>query len=225
LPEWLFEQRRFIRYGIPSLNRRERAVTERPTPAARRQAILEAAIVVFAQHGFDAATTDNIARAAELSKGGLYWHFKSKDDILAAILIQLFDQELGVLQQLLAAEGAVAPRLRQLVAHGVGAVQQLEALLPVMLEFYALAARKSDVRQFLQRYYQRYHQLLAQLFEQGFARGEFHHGTAEAAAITLIAQLEGMGLLWGIAPELVPLAGRSETALDLLLSGLMAEQT
>ena len=58
------------------------------------KAILEAAIGVFAQHGFDAATTDDIARAAGLSKGGLYWHFKSKDDILAAILMQLFDQEL-----------------------------------------------------------------------------------------------------------------------------------
>jgi AcrR family transcriptional regulator len=102
-------------------------------------------------------------------------------------------------------------------------VQQREVLLPVILELYALAARKSDVRQFLQRYYQRYHQLLAQLFEQGFARGEFHHGTAEAAAITLIAQLEGMGLLWAVAPELVPLADRSETAIELLLSGLMAE--
>jgi AcrR family transcriptional regulator len=199
-------------------------VTDKPTPAARRQAILEAAIGVFAQHGFDASTTDDIARAAGLSKGGLYWHFKSKDDILAAILMQLFDQELGVLQQLIAAEGTVAPRLRQMVAHGVAAVLQLEALLPVMLEFYALAARKSDVRQFLQQYYQRYHQLLTQLIEQGFARGEFHHGTAEAAAITLIGQLEGMGLLWAIAPELAPLADRSETAIELLLRGLMAEQ-
>jgi AcrR family transcriptional regulator len=199
-------------------------LTEKPTVAARRQAIVEAAIGVFAQHGFDDATTDDIARAAGLSKGGLYWHFKSKDDILAAILIQLFDQELGTLQQMLAAEGAVAPRLRQLVAHGVDAMLQLEALLPVMLEFYALAARKSDVRQFLQQYYQRYHKLLAELFEQGFARGEFHRGTAEAAAITLIAHLEGMGLLWAIAPELVPLADRSVTAIELLLRGLMAEQ-
>ena len=87
-------------------------MTDKPTPEARRQAILEAAITVFAQHGFDAATTDDIARAAGLSKGGLYWHFKSKDDILAAILMQLFDQELGVLQRLVAAEGAVAQRVR-----------------------------------------------------------------------------------------------------------------
>jgi AcrR family transcriptional regulator len=200
-------------------------MTDKPTPEARRQAIVEAAIGVFAQHGFDAATTDDIARAAGLSKGGLYWHFKSKDDILAAILMQLFDQELGVLQGLITAEGAVAPRLRQLVAQGIADVLQFEQLLPVMLEFYALAARKSDVRQFLQKYYQRYHQLLGKLFEQGFARGEFHHGTADMAAMTLIAQLEGVGLLWAVVPGLVRLADQSEAALDLLLRGLMAVDT
>jgi AcrR family transcriptional regulator len=196
-------------------------VTYKPTPEARRQAILEAAIGVFAQHGFDAATTDDIARAAGLSKGGLYWHFKSKDDILAAILMQLFDQELGVLQRLVAAEGAVAPRLRQLVAQAVADVIELEQLMPVMLEFYALAARKSDVRQFLQKYYQRYHQLLAELFQQGFARGEFRHGTDEAAAISLIAQLEGLGLLWTIVPDLVRLADQAGSAVELLLKGLI----
>lgn len=197
-------------------------MTDKPTPAARRQAILEAAIGVLAQHGFDAATTDDIARAAGLSKGGLYWHFKSKDDILTAVLMQLFDQELGVLQGLITTEGAVAPRLRQLVAQGVAAVLELEQLLPVMLEFYAMAARQSDIRQFLQHYYQRYHRLLTQLIEQGFARGEFRHGAADTAALTLIGQLEGLGLLWAIAPELVRLADQSASALDLLLGGLMA---
>ena len=72
------------------------------SPEDRRDAILEAAIGVFAQHGFDAATTDAIARAAGLSKGGLYWHFRSKDDILAALLEQFFNQELAVLESGLA---------------------------------------------------------------------------------------------------------------------------
>jgi AcrR family transcriptional regulator len=196
-------------------------VTDKPDSAARRQAILAAAIGVFAQHGFDAATTDDIARAAGLSKGGLYWHFKSKDDILAAILMQLFDQELGVLQQCVVAGGSVAPRLRQLVTQAAADMSQLGELLPVILEFYALAARHTDVRQFMQQYYRRYQQLLADLFQQGFARGEFQRGTAAAAAVTLIAQLEGLALLWAIAPEMVPLADQVEAALDLLLNGMI----
>lgn len=195
---------------------------DKPTPAARQQAILEAALGVFAQRGLNTATMDDIARAAGLSKGGLYWHFKSKDDILVAILMQLFDQELGVLQALLGDEGATAPRLRRLIAHGTADILQFEQIVPVMLEFYALAARHATMRQFLQGYYHRYHALLTELFRQGFASGEFRRGTAEAAAITVIGQLEGLALLWAIAPAIVRLDVQAEAAIDLLLAGLIA---
>src|SRR5262245_40481275 len=45
-------------------------------PAARRQAILDAALGVFAAHGFEAARLDDIAARAGVAKGTLYLHFK-----------------------------------------------------------------------------------------------------------------------------------------------------
>jgi AcrR family transcriptional regulator len=194
----------------------------RLTPEARKQAILEAAVQVFAQHGLDAATTDDIARAAGLSKGGLYWHFRSKDDILAAILMHFFDQEMAVLKELLAATGTVGERLHQLGAQAAADTLQMEQLLPVVLEFYALASRQATVRAWIQGYYQQYHQLLAALLQQGYARGELRYGTAEAAALTLIAQIEGLGLVWSVAPGLVRLDQQIASAIDLLLHGLRA---
>jgi AcrR family transcriptional regulator len=193
----------------------------RQTPEERRQAILAAAIGVFAQHGFDAATTDEIARAAGLSKGGLYWHFKSKDDILAALLEQFFNQELVVLEQLTLARDSTGIRLRQLGAQAADAMLQLESSQSVALEFYALAARQAHVRARIQSYYQRYHQRLADLIQQGFDKGEFRHGTAEQAALLLIAQLEGMALMWAIAPQPMPLREQVAAAIDLALHGLV----
>jgi TetR/AcrR family acrAB operon transcriptional repressor len=194
----------------------------RPTPEARKQAILEAALGVFAQYGFDAATTEDIAQAAGLSKGGLYWHFKSKDEILAAMLSQLFDQEMVVLSRLVESNGSVASRLRQLVRQAIDTVLEMEHTLPVIREFSALAARNAGVRQSIQSYYQRYHGLLTALLQQGFTSGEFHTGTAESVALTLLAQLEGLGLVWSIAPQMVELRAQAEAAAELLLRGLMA---
>ncbi len=191
------------------------------SPEARRQAILGAAVGVFAQHGFAGTTIDAIARAAGLSKGGLYWHFKSKDDILAALLDQFFDQEMGVLERLVATGGSVAARLRQLGAQAATDLRQMEALRPIMLEFYALAARQAEVRQRIDRYYQHYHGLLAALLQQGFTSGEFHHSTAEQAALALIAQLEGLALIWSISPHLVDLGTQTTVTIDLLLRGLI----
>jgi AcrR family transcriptional regulator len=177
---------------------------------------------VFAQYGLDAATTDDIARAAGLSKGGLYWHFRSKDDILAAILMRFFDQEMAVLKELLAAAGTVGERLHQLGAQAAADTLQMEQLLPVVLEFYALASRQATVRVWIQGYYQQYHQLLAALLQQGYARGELRYGIAEAAALTLIAQIEGLGLVWSVAPGLVRLDQQIANSIDLLLHGLRA---
>jgi len=67
----------------------------------RRQDILDAAEKLFFSKGFDAVTMDDVAEAAELSKGTLYLYFKNKIDIYFAIscrgleiLISLFSQVL-----------------------------------------------------------------------------------------------------------------------------------
>ena len=197
-------------------------MTDKPTPEARQQAILTAAISVFAQHGFAAATTDEIARAAGLSKGGLYWHFKSKDAILAALLEQFFNQELAVLEQLVLASGSVGVRLRQLGDQAADAMLQMKPVLPVVLEFYALSARQAQVRARIQSYYQRYHGLLADLLQQGYDTGEFQYSTAAQTSGILIAQLEGLALLWTIAPQFVAPREQVAVAIDLALRGLMA---
>ena len=56
---------------------------------ARRRAMLDAALVVFAEKGFDGATLDEIAERAEFGKGTLYNYFPDGKE---AILFALFDE-------------------------------------------------------------------------------------------------------------------------------------
>lgn len=51
-----------------------------------RKAILEAALRVFARSGTSAATLEDIAAEAGVTRGTLTWHFHSKEDLLAGIL-------------------------------------------------------------------------------------------------------------------------------------------
>lgn len=69
---------------------------DRVTPAARKRVrlkpevrtrqILDAALAEFAQHGFDAARMEDIARRAGLSKAGIYAHYSGKEALLEALL-------------------------------------------------------------------------------------------------------------------------------------------
>src|SRR5258706_4438589 len=51
-----------------------------------RQAMLEAAVRIFARSGVSAATLDDIAAEAGVRRGALLWHFHTKDDLLMAII-------------------------------------------------------------------------------------------------------------------------------------------
>ncbi|MFQ6007362.1 MAG: TetR/AcrR family transcriptional regulator [Candidatus Zixiibacteriota bacterium] len=58
----------------------------------RRKQLLHAARVLFVQRGYRATTTEAIARRAGLTKGALYFHFKSKEEIFGELIRQATDQ-------------------------------------------------------------------------------------------------------------------------------------
>jgi len=72
----------------------EQALLERPIIAtadeesAKRRQIVEGAHAVFLARGFDAASMNDIARAAGVSKGTLYVYFKDKEQLFEAIVEQ-----------------------------------------------------------------------------------------------------------------------------------------
>ena len=65
------------------------------TRAASRARILAAARSLFADRGFVACRVADVAAAAGMSAGNVYWHFDSKEAILGAILADGFDERRG----------------------------------------------------------------------------------------------------------------------------------
>jgi AcrR family transcriptional regulator len=69
-----------------------------------RQKIVQAALPLFRQHGFDATTMEEIAEQADIAKGTLYNYFPAKEAILSAYIQSAFeakhDERIGRLRQL-----------------------------------------------------------------------------------------------------------------------------
>ncbi len=188
----------------------------------RKQQILEAAIAVFARLGFRSARMDDVVEQAGLSKGALYLYYKSKDAIIAALLQHLFTQEFKRLQVLVESRstGPVAEQLLILTRQFAAMMQWMGRLMPIAFEFYAIAGRDKEVRQFLKEYFRDYRRLLARLIERGIEQGEFRNIDAQATAITLVALFEGLALLFFVDPEATRWAEQVETSVQLLLEGL-----
>ncbi|ROU02895.1 TetR family transcriptional regulator C-terminal domain-containing protein [Histidinibacterium lentulum] len=77
-----------------------RSVSSSRIQKRNREAILAAALGVFAEAGYSGATLDRIARAAGLSKPNLLYYFRSKDAIYTALLQGLLDTWLDPLRML-----------------------------------------------------------------------------------------------------------------------------
>lgn len=67
----------------------------------KREQILDGALCVFMQMGFDAASMNDITREAGVSKGTLYVYFKNKEDLFAAIIERQKLKIFGQLQEIL----------------------------------------------------------------------------------------------------------------------------
>ncbi|MGH7847271.1 MAG: TetR/AcrR family transcriptional regulator [Candidatus Binatia bacterium] len=73
-------------------------IAEKQTEATR-QRIVEGAFEVFAKKGYHQATMDEIASVSQVSKGGLYFHFPSKQDLFLALADAAANLLIGKMEQ------------------------------------------------------------------------------------------------------------------------------
>jgi len=202
-------------------------MTPRPDVSEqRKRQILAAAMQVFARLGFHKARMDDVAREAGVSKGLLYWYYKNKDALIAAILDHIFAWELRHLEVVHQMPGRATERLHELTRRVVAEVERISFLFPMAFEFYALAGRRPEVRAALQRYYDRYYTLLTDILRDGVQRGEFRADIRpEDAATSIVALFEGMVLLYMLNPEEMDFARTCTEGMTYLLTGLVMSET
>lgn len=190
----------------------------------RKAQIMEAAIQVFAEKGFDQATMADIVARAGLSKGALYWYFESKEELIIAIVDFIFERELAhVLGRVEAVESAEAKLLTtlELVA---GSFEQMKPLIPIFFEYWGMMMREERIRQAIAGYYHDFFEFVRPIIHHGVERGEFHADDVDSVAYSLGALIEGMGILWAADPESIDLERHTHIGMRLLISGLKREK-
>lgn len=66
-----------------------------------RQGILRAALDLFVEKGYERTTFEDVAERIQLTKGAVYWHFKNKPDLFAALVADMTEKHAKQLSRLL----------------------------------------------------------------------------------------------------------------------------
>jgi TetR/AcrR family fatty acid metabolism transcriptional regulator len=189
---------------------------------AKRERILDAAVVEIAGRGYYRTTVSDIAGRAGVADGTIYLYFKGKEDILVSIFeraMQRFADEARWIVE----EGAGDPEqtLRRIVALHLtllGEDRDLAVIFQVefrhtlhVLELFS----RSRIRDYLA--------LIAQVVEDGKAAGVFRPDVdALFVAKVVFGILDEMATDWVLSRKNIRLASRSDSVSDLLLGGLRA---
>lgn len=190
-----------------------------------RDQILNAALSLFARQGFAHTSMNDIVRESGVSKGGVYWHFQSKDALILAIFDAFFSGQEAILASVLDGADNPAARLRRLAELAGAELEAATARFPAPLEFYTLAAHNETLRARLAQFYTGYHEKLCLLLQEGIGAGVWPETTAVSpTAQVLISAMEGVILLWSLFPDQINLREQMETAVTLLLAGLAADK-
>lgn len=135
-----------------------------------RALLVDAALRVFAEHGYEEATVEDIAAAAGYSKGAYYFHFASKEDIFLELLEQWTSEQterLKAFDEVTPAAAAILETLEAFLSYG-----EREIAWPrLLVEFWAQARRHEAIRRGLGQAYAAWRRLLAQAFRRAAHSG------------------------------------------------------
>jgi TetR/AcrR family acrAB operon transcriptional repressor len=192
---------------------------------ATRSAILDAAEALFQDRGVSSTSLQDIAAAAGVTRGAIYWHFRDKSDVFNAMM----DRACTPLAQ------AIDNTLTGHKGSPVAAMRAKMALLLYSVEsdtktrrVFEIATRKVEyvdeliaVREQQTRLRDQYIGKIADLLREGQAAGEVDPSCdAQELAFALHALVDGLMQNWLIAPEALSLQRVGNRAIAHYLAGL-----
>jgi AcrR family transcriptional regulator len=183
----------------------------------RRQAILDAAVRVFARKGFHTCRVGDIAREAGVAHGLLYHYFASKDEVLETIFREAWGELLEAFRTAEEIDEPAPEQLRKVCAILLRTWSHSPELVTVLVREIArsgeLQNRIEDVREAFR--------VIERIVARGQARGEFRSDLEPRLTATIVyGALEEILTSWvlGALPDDVAAAERA--VVDVVVSGL-----
>lgn len=184
-----------------------------------RLQLMETALRLFSQHGYQATSVAEICSAAGASKGAFYHHFPSKQAIFLALLeAWLADLERSF-QQAYQNSADISAALLQMSRIAGQVFQAANVNIAILLEFWVQAQRDPVLWQAAIAPYHRYQQYFANLIQSGIRGGVFRPMDPASASRLLVATALGLLMQGLFDPQGADWAAEVESSVRLLLEG------
>ncbi len=187
--------------------------------------IFHQAMRLFLAKGYHGTSIDDITRAAGITKGALYWHFKNKEDLLNKIIEEFekgfIDQMIQVVEEV---DGGALDKFEKYVRFNSAFAYYNQELC---VSFTSLAAElvgaHHKVEAPIRRIYKKYQSFLSDLIVEGQREKVFRKDIdAKLSGLVIIAFHDGILLQWFMNKDKIDGKAYVNTFKKNILEGLMA---
>ena len=170
-----------------------------PPQTDTRQQILTSAMTCFMRKGYHRATMDDIVVESGLSKGTLYWYFKSKKELFLA-LIQSVLEPIGQSWDSLIEEPnkTAVEKLRSITSQFRTELGEMASFFGIMMEAWSLTRHDEDVEFVVKGIYKPYLQIMTRIIDEGKSNGELAVDSAQSTAMVILVLYDGLTLFKGM---------------------------
>jgi AcrR family transcriptional regulator len=192
-------------------------VTSAPDVGVRAR-VLDAAVELFAQHGYDGTSVSRVITRAGVAKGGFYHHFASKEALLFEVYGDLITRQLEGMDEILARGLAPAETLRALI-HDLVTTTAASAR-PALVFWREMNKLGGERTEAYRRARRRYHDTVHRLVRDAQASGEFAAvASADTVTFTIFGYVNELPLWYRPTGRKRPAQLATELA-DLVLAAL-----
>jgi AcrR family transcriptional regulator len=195
-------------------------MTTQPRGEETRTRILDAALEAFARYGYDGTSVSEICRRAEVTKGGFYHHFPSKQDVFLEMLERWLEGVDSGLEVLRSGAETVPEELLQMSAMVRQVFQDAGGKLPIFLEFLTKAGQSPVVWQATVAPFRKYQRFFARMIEEGVAKGSLRPVDPNLATHVLLSFALGLLVQGLFDPHGADWGQVAQEGVQMLMEGL-----
>jgi AcrR family transcriptional regulator len=204
--------------------KKPKPTTQTMQSLSTQKKILAESMRLFLEKGYHGTSIDEITRAADLTKGAFYWHFKSKEDLLRKIIREY---ETRFLNRLFRAvdelKGGTFGKFDRYIRYNAAfAYDHPELCISFDTLATELVGAHHQIENEFRRIYKKYQKFLSNLILQGKKEKVFKKGIDETlAALVIIAFHRGILVHWSMNRDKIDGEAYVNTFKEIMLNGLM----
>ena len=187
----------------------------------RKDQILDAALTVLVQNGYEGSRMDDVVSKSQLSKGAIYWYYKSKKDMYLDLVNFWVIRYSATINHLVENDQAAPDQLKSLFNYFIDQYESDPDPFIALTEFWSMAQKDDDFREKLQKVYSQFLEVLEKIVAKGVKDDDFKKLDIRITAMSIMLNVESINWFTLFDTHGVSARDYIQTISDFILAGLL----